>query len=577
MIEDLTGVDDAVIDVRELGGRWGSDELWIPGAPQFLPGAEVVVMLERGPGGWRTVALSFSAFSVVNAGPLASGVQRFVSNADVVDEPAESRRTRTLDELRRVVSAIKGVAPVRPSAQARAEPDRGGSVSEPFTLLGGGMRWRQADSGTSVFWYRNADRPHPLTSGDVDAEIATSLAAWTNPATASLILAHGGTRSASGSTDVFCTSVTAGLGLISFEDPEGDIQSGVLAIGGGCASGPITTVNGQNFSSFSHGFVVFNDAASLGSSYKVAPNFTRVLTHEIGHGIGLGHPCGGSGPSCTTALQANVMYPSCCYSTMPLPPNIGPDDLAGLEFIYPQGSTPPPPPPPRRRRARSPRARRAASYGPGGGSASIAVTASGSSCAWTATSGASWITITSGASGTGTGNVGYAVDPNAGSARTGTFTAAGRTVTISQNGDTDTDGDGMPDSWEVTFGLDPKLGRRTQRRDRRPRRGRPDEPRRVPSQPARTRAGSSRAISPKGAVNAFFQTGSRCSTRAPDGPRSLRPHPARGAGRARRMVLTVPRAAPAHADSSSTLSGLATAPTSRPSSNPTGRSWSIGR
>ena len=65
-------------------------------------------------------------------------------------------------------------------------------VEEPFTLLGSGSRWRQADSGTTVNWYRNTDRPHPLTSGNIDTEITTAAAAWTNPTTASLILANGG-------------------------------------------------------------------------------------------------------------------------------------------------------------------------------------------------------------------------------------------------------------------------------------------------------------------------------------------------------------------------------------------------
>ena len=96
-------------------------------------------------------------------------------------------------------------------------------------------------------------------------------------------------------------------------------------IGGFCAGGPTTTVNGTRTSaSISHGYVVFNQAASLGASYRVAPSFTRVLTHEIGHAIGLGHPCGGSGPACTSPMQANLMYPSCCYAAMPLPPAIGP-------------------------------------------------------------------------------------------------------------------------------------------------------------------------------------------------------------------------------------------------------------
>ena len=81
-------------------------------------------------------------------------------------------------------------------------------------------------AATTVNWYRNTDRPHPLTSGNIDTEVTTAAAAWTNPTTASLILANAGTRSAGGSTDVFCTSINAGAGLISFEDPRGGRRVG---------------------------------------------------------------------------------------------------------------------------------------------------------------------------------------------------------------------------------------------------------------------------------------------------------------------------------------------------------------
>jgi hypothetical protein len=56
-------------------------------------------------------------------------------------------------------------------------------------------------------------------------------------------------------------------------------------------------------------------------------------------------------------------------------------------------------------------------------------------CRWTATSDAPWITITSGASGAGNGVVAFSVAANAGAARTGTLTIAGRTVAISQTAD----------------------------------------------------------------------------------------------------------------------------------------------
>ncbi|MBL8176595.1 MAG: hypothetical protein JNK48_18105 [Bryobacterales bacterium] len=69
----------------------------------------------------------------------------------------------------------------------------------------------------------------------------------------------------------------------------------------------------------------------------------------------------------------------------------------------------------------------------GGGTGSVTVTAMGG-CLWTAVSGAGWITVTSGASGNGTGVVRYSVEANAGPARTGTLTIAGRMFSVSQAG-----------------------------------------------------------------------------------------------------------------------------------------------
>ena len=501
VLEDLTGVDESIVEVRELGGRIGIDEMFIAGTPGYFAGQEVLLLLERGPRGLRNVALAFSAFHVVPEGVVGAGagVVRFAAGLDVPGERAESRRTRTLAEMRTIVGAVKGVRPVRPAAVVQmAEAVR---VEEPFTLLGS-SRWRQADSGTTVNFYRNIDRPHPLTSGNIDTEIDIAAAAWTNPTTASLILANGGTRSAGGATNVFCTAVNAGAGLVSFEDPEEDAGAGVLAIGGYCASGPTTIVNGQSFSSISHAYVVFNQAASLSAPYRVAPNFTRVLTHEIGHAIGLGHPCGGTGaPACTTPLQANLMYPSCCAPTAPLPPAIGPDDLAGLEFIYPQSTAPPPPP-----ACTFTVTPTSMSYGPGGGSSGVSVTPSAETCAWTASSSATWVTLTGTAGGTGTGQIGYSVGPNSGLARSAQLTVAGRTVTLNQSGDVDSDGDGLPDSYEIAFGLNPNSAIGVDGAG-----GDPDGDgltnlQEFQAQPSTHPRGFQRRYLAEGAVNAFFST-----------------------------------------------------------------------
>lgn len=66
-----------------------------------------------------------------------------------------------------------------------------------------------------------------------------------------------------------------------------------------------------------------------------------------------------------------------------------------------------------------------------GASSSFNVTAQ-ASCTWTATTSDLFIHITQG-SGSGNGVVSYGVDPNAGAARTGTITVAGKTHTVNQD------------------------------------------------------------------------------------------------------------------------------------------------
>ena len=74
-----------------------------------------------------------------------------------------------------------------------------------------------------------------------------------------------------------------------------------------------------------------------------------------------------------------------------------------------------------------------ASVGAGSGTVSVGVTrTSGTSCPWTAVSNAAFITVQSGASGSDNGTTVLAVTANAGAARTGTATIAGRIVSIAQ-------------------------------------------------------------------------------------------------------------------------------------------------
>jgi hypothetical protein len=416
ILEDLTGIDGSTVEVWELGGAVGDEYLYVGGAVEFRVGEEVLVCLERGPQGLRTVAMAFSKFDVL---PDVNGERRLRRNLrDTLVVGGAVARDPFLSELRELAVRRTG----RPSRRGLALPagQELQAVEQPFTLLGGStpFRWVQADSGTPVTWYINTSAASPLTSGDTATELQTALSAWTSPVSASIVLQYGGTTFQADADGPF-TGLASAHGVITFEDPNNQISGSVLAIGGGSAGGSGGTVNGTTFYAFTRGYVMFQNAADLSASFRQPPNFTRVLIHEIGHAIGLGHTqTDGSVANATS----NIMYPSCCGSSTPLPPSIGPDDLAGLTFVYPSVAS-------SCTYSINPTSAFATS---GGGAGSLTVSTQ-PGCGWTASSNASFLGINSGAAGNGSGSVGYTVAANgAASARAGTLTVAGQTFTVNQ-------------------------------------------------------------------------------------------------------------------------------------------------
>jgi hypothetical protein len=355
VLEDFTGGTDPVVEIRELGGAVDGLVMRVPGVPVFVPGQEVVVCLRRiasglGAGQYRSVALEFSTFAIGRDATGAVALIRDAVESEIVGAPAPAitTRSRTLSDFRSLVATVKGAAAVRPGGErfieeadrARAAAEASGQrATAAFTLLSD-MRWREADTNTPVTYYRNTSAPAPVFGSNGDPQMVTALQAWTDPSPASLTLVFGGAQSPI-NLDEGCPS-QAGKGLITYEDPYDEIFAPTIAIGGGCSGGSHFH-NTKRYDTITNGFVLFNNASDLSSDIKQPTNFMRVLAHEIGHTIGLGHTCdNGLTIACTAAMRVNLMYQSCCSNETPVPPAIGPDDRAGLDFIY-ASDTPAPP------------------------------------------------------------------------------------------------------------------------------------------------------------------------------------------------------------------------------------------
>ena len=187
VIEDFTDREGSVIEVWELGGTLDGESLYIGGRVEYRIGDEVLVCLERGRQGLRSVAMGFSKFDVARSVGGDAALVRNIRDTMIVGG-APPARERSLSEFRRLAADVLG----RPSRVVESASQRPSSVAQPFTKIVGepGWRWREADLGVPVVYFKNTSAPPPLLSGDAVAEINTALTAWTSPSSASIILQY---------------------------------------------------------------------------------------------------------------------------------------------------------------------------------------------------------------------------------------------------------------------------------------------------------------------------------------------------------------------------------------------------
>ena len=332
--------------LREPGGRLRGRTEWVYGSPEYRVGEEVLVFLTQSADGTlRTTGMSMGKFSVeldhdgvVNAvrhlgeGAALWDLQR---NELVADPAPESYDFEAL--VNRVRTAEPGVAKKKRVARAiKMVPSELSSAvvsehQESFTYLSNPSRWFEPDTAQPIPYMIDPSGDVGVGAVNSRAAINDAFAAWTNVPTSDLTLVDGGDLP----QDVTFAGCEGGNRLV-FNDPFNEIVdpvgcSGVLAIGGFCASAETRTVNGTSFRRIRVGKITFNNGWSTCPGWNRC-NLSEVATHELGHTLGFGHS-----NDFNATMYASAHFDGRCAT-------LRADDLAAINFVYPSSGSPSPSP-----------------------------------------------------------------------------------------------------------------------------------------------------------------------------------------------------------------------------------------
>ncbi len=332
------GSPGATLTLKQPGGELETRGFWLAGSPGFRIGQRNLLFLSAHRDGTaRTTALGMGQF-VLDTDRATGEVMAERTVTELVLGARRVRRmklSRLVRVIERAVAADAGraVAPLVDVPDEATAPDAERMTLEKFTLMDAPHgRWHQPDAGETITYGIDPEGDATLGVTASQAAVDGAMAAWTNVSGATITLERGGDVDAA---PLLCD----GVSQIVFNDPFGEMPNpvscgGILALGGYCTQGrggETDDVGGIRFRRITEGNITFNNGFG-GCSFWNVENLAEVVTHEIGHTIGIGHSSEDDGETSPVLKDATMFYRAHFDGRGA---TLRPDDIAAVRAIYP--------------------------------------------------------------------------------------------------------------------------------------------------------------------------------------------------------------------------------------------------
>ncbi len=326
-----------LVVLRQPGGQVGDTTMWIAGSPRFVVGDRDLLFLSaQRDGTARTTAFALGQYRVVADGARVPMAARTLSEAVIGGSRARRLSLARLERIiRRAVAADRGraVAPLVTVPDEVTAPGLARETHDAFTLMDRPLgRWHEPDVGQPVVYQTAGSDPALGTDASLGA-LDAAFAAWTNVPGANIVLTRGG---ATDPAPLLCD----GASQIVFNDPFDEMSkpvscSGVLALGGYCTSAQTDEVSGRTFYRITEGNITMNNGFG-GCGFWNQTNVAEVLTHELGHTIGIGHSSEDDNER-NPVLSDATMYYRAHFDGRGA--SLHADDIDAVRAVYPAGFT----------------------------------------------------------------------------------------------------------------------------------------------------------------------------------------------------------------------------------------------